>query len=255
MQIRLLAKGYKDSELLYEDFKKDNLSEGAPYFSDEVIYLDNAPDFPIYMGMGVGSDREKKEDFYEAITVLKENYINTDRDVHFNELFWHSLFVGYKRDYLVSKYPTIENDKNAFNKIVIKKFDWENYIYKCVLAAEYIHDANFGSKDLEDKYINMIYDNLDIYNYIIKYEIFRNSHFLINLLTIIEEENLSEIFKKKIKDRTDLGSDERYGRRVIFELNKNYPVILSPFMEKEDLKKRVLNALSLYYDVAELQNV
>lgn len=197
MQIRLFAEGYKDSDLLYEDFKSDNISEGAPYFSDEVVYLDNAPDFPIYMG--TGSDQEKKNGFFEAIKVLKDNYIDTDRDVHFNERFWHSLFIGYKREYLISKYPVIETDKGAFNKRVFKKFDWENYIYKCVLAAEYIHDAKFESVELEDKYINMIYDNLDVYNYIIKYEIFRNAQFLINLLTIIEEEELSEIFKKKSK--------------------------------------------------------
>ena len=29
---------------------------------------------------------------------------------------------------------------NNFNNIVLKNFDWENYIYKCVLGAQYIND-------------------------------------------------------------------------------------------------------------------
>ena len=45
----------------------------------------------------------------------------------------------------------------------------------------------------------------------------------------------------------ELGDDERYGRRVIIELNKKYPVVLSPFMDKDDLKEQVKKALSIYY--------
>ena len=55
--------------------------------------------------------------------------------------------------------------------------------------------------------------------------------------------------KEKIKDRPDLGKDERVGRRVIFELNKKYPVVMSPLLDIESLKKEVLQALS-YYDVS-----
>lgn len=54
--------------------------------------------------------------------------------------------------------------------------------------------------------------------------------------------------KLKIKDRPDLGNDERYGRRVIFELNKNYPVVMAPFLEVDDLRKEIYKALSLYLD-------
>ena len=53
-----------------------------------------------------------------------------------------------------------------------------------------------------------------MFNYMIKYEVFRNDKFIINVVDIINDNNLSAILKAKIKDRTDLGKDERYGRRM-----------------------------------------
>lgn len=245
MNIRLLSDGYMKNSYLFKDFIEDKIRLDESYFSDDHISIDKVPDFPVYMGKG--TEEYKRSEFVKAVKIIREHYIETSRDVHFNGRFWHSLLISSKRDYLMSKYPQIENKKD-FYKVVLRKFDWENYIYKCVLAAEYIADADLSGKDEEEKYVHLIYDNLDIFNYIIKYEVFRNSKFLINLLEIIEEENYSSIFKDKIRGRADLGNDERYGRRVIFELNKNYPVILSPFMEKEDLKEQVKLALSLYYN-------
>ena len=61
--------------------------------------------------------------------------------------------------------------------------------------------------------------------------------------------------KKKIKDRPDLGKDERYGRRVIFELNKNYPIIMAPFLKKADLKVEIYEALSLYCKDISSENI
>ena len=72
-----------------------------------------------------------------------------------------------------------------------------------------------------EKYYRLIVDNLDVYNYIIKYEIFRNDKFLINILDIINDNDLGNVLKAKIKDRSDLGKDPRYGRMVIFEFNKH----------------------------------
>lgn len=93
----------------------------------------------------------------------------------------------------------------------------------------------------------IILNNVDMYNYIIKYEIFRNGQFLIKIMEIIEEENLSKILKAKIRNRPDLGRDERYGRRVIFELNKSYPIVLSPMLEKDVLKQYFMRYLGYYY--------
>jgi hypothetical protein len=43
--------------------------------------------------------------------------------------------------------------------------------------------------------------------------------------------------KSKITGRENLGQDERVGRRVLFESNKSYPVVMSPMMEEEELKE------------------
>lgn len=73
---------------------------------------------------------------------------------------------------------------------------------------------------------------------------------IINIMDIIEETGLSKVLKARIKDRPDLGKDERYGRRVIFELNKAYPIVMSPMLDKEKLKEYFLKYLGYYYQGA-----
>lgn len=250
MEIRLLKNGYKKSERFYNDFLEDQIRSNDDYFSGDVVYIDEAPDFPIYMGRG--SESEKKELFIEAVNVISKYYLKTDRDVHFEGGFWYSLFTVYKRDYLLEKYPEIKDSLSKFNNIVLKDFGWENYIYKCVLAAQYVND-NVEDSEERLRYYNLIFDNLDLYNYIIKSEVFRNEKFLLNILDIIDEWDLSKVMKAKIKDRPDLGKDERVGRRVIFEFNKSYPVVLSPMLDKESLKEPFLEYLSYYYDISEIR--
>ena len=97
----------------------------------------------------------------------------------------------------------------------------------------------------------MLYD--EIFNYIIKYPIFRNAEFTVKILTIIDELDISKIMKAYIPDRPDLGKDPRYGRQVIYELNKNYPIVMAPMMDKEELKVEVLKALSYYYDISAIE--
>lgn len=244
MEIRLLKSGYKNNEQLYRDFINGTIDYNQDYFSDETVITHDIPNFPIYIAKG--SEEEKQSKFLEAIKTLKTYFITTDRDIHLNERFWHSFLVTKKRDFIINEYPVVTDGIKEFNNIVLKKFDWENYIYKCALAAEYIEDAKFSSEAQEEKYMKLIYENLDLYNYIIKYSIFRNSEFIIKLLTVIDEENLSSQLKAQIKSRPDLGADERYGRRVIYELNKNYPVIMSPFLDKDELKEEIYSALALY---------
>ncbi|MFC0523650.1 hypothetical protein ACFFGV_08635 [Pontibacillus salicampi] len=248
MEVKLLANGYKQNEQFYKDFLEDQIHLKDEYFSGEVVNLAQAPEFPIYMAHE--NERDKKQLFFEAIEILAENYLNTDRDIHFDELFWHSLLVTTKREFLLKNYPQIKQSMNQFHNVVLKNFDWENYIYKCVLGAQYINDSVGDERDRK-RYYSLLVDNLDLYNYIIKYEIFRNDNFLINILDIIDDLNLSKVMKSKIKGRDDLGKDERVGRRVIFEFNKSYPVIMSPMLEKEELKEIFLEYLGYYYDLSQ----
>lgn len=99
---------------------------------------------------------------------------------------------------------------------------------------------------MADLFYSAVINNLDLYNYLIKYTVTRNDKFIINVLKIVERNNLSTLMKSQIKDRPDLGKDERYGRRVIFEFNKDYPVVLSPMMDIDDMESLLLNHLSKY---------
>lgn len=243
MEIKLLKLGYKDNKKFYEDFLEDNIKNNDEYFSGEVVNVDEAPNFPIYIAKG--SESEKKLLFRQTFNVINEYYLNTDRDIHFNELFWHSLLCVYKRDYLLKEYPQLSDGIKHFKNIVTKKFDWENYIYKCILGAQYIDD-NIESE--KEKYYDLIVDNLDLYNYIIKYEIFRNDKFLINVLEIIDELKLTKKLKSRIKGREELGKDERVGRRILFEFNKNYPIEMIPMLEKMELRELFSKYLDYYCD-------
>lgn len=250
MEIRLLAKGYKNNEQFYVDFLEDKVIGNDDYFSEEYVTISDIPNFPFYMGKESGEGRNKA--FLESFQIIAKYYIQTDRELHLDERFWHSLLVTKKRDYILEKYPAVKEGFSEFKKIVIKNFDWENYIYKCVLAAEYIEDI--GENETRKSHLyQLVLDNLDVYNYIIKYPIFRNAEFVVKILIIIDELNISKIMKANIKNRPDLGKDPRYGRQVIYELNKNYPIVMAPMMEKEDLKREVLKALSYYYDISSIE--
>ena len=160
---------------------------------------------------------------------------------------------AYIRQYLLDTYPQLKEGYDQFKRIIIKKFDWENYIYKAILIAQYV-DENIEPKQYE-KYYRLILQNMDMFNYIIKYEIFRNGSFLIKIMDIIDETGLSKVLKSKIKNRPDLGQDERYGRRVIFELNKAYPIVMSPMLDEQQLKEYFLKYLGYYYDGGNNENI
>lgn len=250
MEIRLLKKDYIKKEEFYKDFLDDKIIEHDEYFSDEVVHVKEAPDFPIYMGKG--SEEEKAILFKKAFEVMANCYLDTDRDIHMNEMFWYSLLCVHKRDFLLREYPQISESIKDFHNIVVKKFDWENYIYKCVLGAQYVKDNTDCDEDRE-RYYDLIVENLDVYNYMIKYEVFRNDKFIINVLDIINDRGLDKVLKAKIKDRPDLGKDERYGRRVLFEFNKAYPIVMSPMLEKDELEELFMEYLGYYYDLSGLE--
>ena len=190
----------------------------------------------------------------EAFNIVTENYINTSRDIYLSRRFWYSLLIGYKRDFILKEYPEVKYNIKKFQSIVLKKFDWENYIYKIVIASEYISDR-FSDFDTRQKYFKLIIENLDLYNYILKYILFRNDNFLINTLKIIEEYDIGKILKSKIVGNKKTEEDKRYGRQVLFEFNKSYPIVLSPMMDYEEFKEKFLEYLSIYYDIKSIEKI
>lgn len=244
MEIRLLEKGYKNNAEFYSDFLNDQILKNEKYFSGKIVEVKELPPFPIYMGKG--DVLSKEEAFLEAFNTISRCYLSLEREVVLDELFWHSVLVTHHRSYVLEMYPNIKNDIKTFNNIILKKFDWENYIYKCILATQYINNL-IGSEENRQRLYKLVVDNLDVFNYIIKYEIFRNDVFLINILNIIDELDLSTILKAKVKNRS---GDERIGRRVIFEFNKSYPIVMSPSLPYEDLKEQFIEYLNYYFDLS-----
>ena len=242
MEIRFLKSSYIKGEQVYNDFLNNTIGSLEEHYDDKIANINSVPDFPIYINV---SENVRATLFVEAINIISNHYLDMDREYSLDGQFWHSLLLLKKRDYILEKYPAVKESESNFKNVVVKKFDWENYIYKCVLAAQYVND-NVADPEKREFYYNLIANNLDVYNYIIKYEIFRNDKFLLNVLDIIYDNDLSEILKAKIKDRPDLGKDERVGRRVIFELNKSYPVVLALTLDKNELEVLFLENLKKY---------
>ena len=68
MEVRLLVEDYKKIENLYKDFVEDKIADNELYISDEFFFIEQAPDFPIYMAKG--SEKQKKQDFMQAFRIV-----------------------------------------------------------------------------------------------------------------------------------------------------------------------------------------
>ena len=122
IEVKLLKDNYKNNEDLHEAFLQDKISDNEEFVSGETIILNDAPEFPIYMG---DSGDERSEKFLEAFETISEYYLNTDRDINLNEKFWHSLLCQNHREYLLENYPQIKNtDGRDFKNIVLKDFNF-----------------------------------------------------------------------------------------------------------------------------------
>ena len=241
MEIKLLNPNYKNDIEFYKQFLSGNLINNNKYVSNNKVNISDIPSFPIYFP----SEHKRREDFLLAVKIISESYLKNTADIFENELFWHSLLCLYKRDFILKNYPEVKTSYEKFKRIVIKNFNWENYIYKSVLSAKYVtnHTDVFSE---QERYYNLILDNLDIFNYIIKYPIFRNGLFLIKILDIIDQENLSNTLKANVTGSKADGRDLRRGRQIIYEFNKSYPILFSPMLDYSELKKYFMEFLSYY---------
>lgn len=238
MEIKLFKEEFFKKSTLYPFFIGEQIDE--EHFSNKIIEISSAPYFPIYLGRS----HQSKERFIEACQTIQKHYLSLDREVLLNRTFWYTLLLTEFKEDILNDYPELIESDKEFKNIVLKKFDWENYIYKAILTAQYV--TQIKPEDEWDFYYAWVYENLDIFNYMIKYEVFRNSNFILAILDLTRELEVSDIMKKKIRHLELPGSDERVGRRVIYEFNKSYPVLLSPMLTKEELKPYFIDYLKMY---------
>lgn len=242
MRLKLIKEELmNDHELLFEALKSKVFTSLVS--EDEIELLEVRP-FPIYMHKLTPQKRD--EYFKEAFRTLQEDYIHLNRDIILEHRFWVSLYFFEFRDYLIKMYPRVIKSLGEFKNIITKKFDWENYIYKSILVVEYLND--YRDQTQHEHYYDLILNNFDLFNYTIKYNLTRNARFLLTILDIIDKNNLTDEMKKAIRHRNDLGRDERYGRRVIYEFNKNYPVMMFPEMSEETIEEYFLKFYELYLE-------
>lgn len=115
MEIRLLDKDFRKNKDLYKDFLEGKIIEKEEYLSEDVVILDNIPDFPIYMANK--NEEERNKEFKRAFKIIEDFYINMDREYILDGRFWYSLFLIYKREYLLEKYPEIKDDESKFKNV------------------------------------------------------------------------------------------------------------------------------------------
>lgn len=249
VKIKQLNPAYLKSEKLFSDFLSNNIKNEVNY-TDYEYEVESIEPFPIYINQSDDDIRFNK--MLESFTIMKRLYISLDQDVLMSHNFWLSLFLNHFTDYLFIEYPKLRSSKNAFEQILLKQFDWENYIFKMVLITQYICD---NIPEIEQpKMIKAFSDNMDILNYCLKYRLFRNDIFIINIIKVIQNNGLSKILKKKMVQIEGYGKDERYGRRVILELNKRYPVSLIHVFEFEEFEVTFLQILDELVGTQTLQN-
>ena len=158
MEVRLLKKSVIRTEEFYKDFLEGNIELKDEYFDgDKVVYIDEAPDFPIYMA--IKNEEEKNKLFKEAFDIISKYYIKTDRDIHLDEMFWYSLFCTKKREYLLEKYQPKEViiccfiDKKCARKIDVD-VDYVGYtIDKPAFLMGYGLDYNEFARNIDYVYI------------------------------------------------------------------------------------------------------
>lgn len=118
MKIRLLNKSCIGSEQFYQDFLNNQIKDKEEYFTEECVYIDEAPCFPIYLN--VGDEVKRSELFQEAFETISRYYLDTDRDVHMNSGFWYTLFCTEHREYIMEQYPSVLENIKQFKNIVLK---------------------------------------------------------------------------------------------------------------------------------------
>ena len=243
MKIRKLSNSI-DNNTLLRYFSYGNLISEDSLFENETFFVNGFEYFDPYVGS------LNNEAYFQKMIRLFTNVSNVidkysiPSNYYEDGSFWKSIFLTQYREELNNTYPSIIRDESTFSNVIGKKWGWENYIFKAILVKKLLLNSQryFTTTELYET----VAENIDVFNYLIKTPIFRNNEFILKILRIIKDENLSNISKRRILNRPDLGNDERVGRRAIYEMNKIYPIIFIHNLEVDQLKKIYIKAINKY---------
>lgn len=109
-----------EDEIFLEEFYEVELSQENLFF-------------PIYISDK--NEEARKAKYRQASLCMRDNYLKLGREILLDRNFWYSLFLDKLKDRLISEYRISLDSEKDFRNIVLKKFDWENYVYKLIFGA------------------------------------------------------------------------------------------------------------------------
>lgn len=233
MQIRKVDKRYFNSKELRDHFVNGTIMD----FQDCLLndYYDTN-DFDIaYFNPYAGNSKSPDNDeiWENLLSSVEEIMEGIPASLYEDGSFWFSLFLTRFQIELMSDYPQLNKTSEPLKNILLKDFNWENYIYKAIVIIKLKHAAQlrFGNTQIVDS----ILDDLDLFNYLIKSPLFRNLDFILNIFELNRLNTFPVRLKSQIKSEKYKHKDKRFGRRIVYELNKVYPVLFVQKFEMDEL--------------------
>lgn len=243
MEIKKI-KNSVDNSTLFNLFINGTIHSDLSLFENDSYYISGFEYFDPYVGsLSNAAYLEKMIRLFKNVSRMIDDF-SIPSTYYEDGSFWKSIFLTLYREELKNNYPSIIKDENTFTNVIVKKWGWENYIFKAILVKKYM--AQSQKYFTADEFFETVAENIDVFNYLIKTPIFRNGEFIVKILKIIKDENLSSISKSRILNRPDLGGDERVGRRAIYEMNKIYPIIFIHSLEIDKLREIYLKSIQKY---------
>ena len=248
-ELYLLKEPIVNEEDFYVSFLRGSLEEEG-YFSNQKVEIPDVEEFIFYIGSG--RQEERKEIFKKLIKLMMHSFVDMKQEVFLSQNFWLSYISSKLRTSVIKNHPKIQESFSEFKLIVLRDLDWENYLYRAAIYGSILHDRVADSEEL-DEYIDVINENMDVFNYILKKRVFRNDQFIFNMLQLLRRYTGTELIQfLKFRDQTVMGRDVSPGRLLLTEMNTAYPTVLFPMLDYEsfeDLFFQYLNHNEKIYEL------
>jgi hypothetical protein len=244
MRIKKIDKRFFDSKELRDIYVSGSLMDHYELLLDD--HYDTG-DYEIkYFNPYAGNVKSPSIDqiWMNLISAVEECMENVPARLYEDGSFWFSLFLTRFQLELLEDYPQLKSSSKPLKNILLKQFNWENYIYKAVVIVKLKRAAlkRFGN----DEIVNLILDDLDLFNYLIKSPLFRNLDFILNIFELTRRSSFPVKLKSQIKSEKYKQKDKRFGRRIVYELNKVYPVLFVQKFEIDELGNKMNEIIRQY---------